>query len=102
MGNTTVEVPTTDLPNATYPFFGRLARMINSGQARSIVFSGIFTTCTTMVNSTFRSSRFCSPRREVPGIVQVVYELNGPVRISDEDRGKLREAFSAWKNGGDA
>ncbi|MFN6161513.1 MAG: AAA family ATPase, partial [Planctomycetota bacterium] len=24
---------------------------------------------------------------------------NGPVRVSDEDRGKLREAWTAWKNG---
>ncbi len=42
---------------------------------------------------------FLQSKTQVPGIVQVVYELNGPVRISDEDRGKLREAWSAWKNG---
>ena len=31
--------------------------------------------------------------------MQVVYELNGPVRISEEDRAKLREAWAAWKVG---
>jgi SpoVK/Ycf46/Vps4 family AAA+-type ATPase len=29
----------------------------------------------------------------------VIYELNGPIRISDEDKVKIREAWTAWKNG---
>ncbi len=99
MGNTTVEVPTTDLPNATYPFFGRLARMINSGQARSIVLSGNIYDLYYDGKQYVPFIPFLQSKTQVPGIVQVVYELNGPVRISDEDRGKLREAWSAWKNG---
>ena len=35
----------------------------------------------------------------MPGLIQVIYELNGPVRLSDDDRVRLREAWSAWKNG---
>lgn len=99
MGNTTVEVPTTDLPNATYPFFGKLARMINSGQARSIVLSG-------NIYDLYYDGRqyvpfipFLQSKTSVPGIIQVVYELNGPVRIAEDDRHKLREAWTAWKNG---
>ena len=99
MGNTTVEVPTSDLPNATYPFFGKLARMINSGQARSIVLSGNIYDLYYDGKQYVPFIPFLQSKTQVAGIVQVVYELNGPVRISDEDRGKLREAWAAWKIG---
>lgn len=99
MGNMSVEVPVNDLPNTSYPFFGRLARMINSGQTRSIVLSG-------NINDLFYDSKqyvplipFLLSKTRVSGVIQVVYELNGPIRISDEDKLKLREAWSAWKNG---
>ncbi len=98
MGNSAVEVPTTDLPNTSYPFFGKLARMINSGQARSIILSG-------NINDLYYDGKqyvpfipFLQSKMHVAGVVQVVYELNGPVRVSDEDRLKLREAWTAWKN----
>ncbi len=32
VGTSTVEVPTADLPQTSYPFFGHLARIINSGR----------------------------------------------------------------------
>ena len=88
-------------PAPTYPFFGQLARMINSGQARSIVVAG-------NVNDLYFDGEkyvpivpFLQTKTRVSGIIQVVYELNGPVRLSDEDRGKLREAWAAWKTGVD-
>lgn len=84
-----------------YEWFSRLARIINSGQARSIIVSG-------NVNDLFYDGEdyaplvpFLNKKTEVVGIVQVVYELNGPVRLSDEDRLKLREAWAAWKTGVD-
>lgn len=99
MGNMSVEVPVNDLPNTSYPFFGRLARMINSGQTRSIVLSG-------NINDLFYDGKqyvplipFLLSKTRVSGVIQVVYELNGPIRISDEDKLKIREAWSAWKNG---
>ena len=88
-------------PAPTYPFFGQLARMINSGQARSIVVAG-------NVNDLYFDGEkyvpivpFLQTKTRVSGIIQVVYELNGPVRLSEEDRGKLREAWAAWKTGVD-
>ncbi|MFO1066373.1 MAG: ATP-binding protein [Pirellulales bacterium] len=45
---------------------------------------------------------FLLSKTRVPGIIPVVYELNGPVRLSEEDRAKLREAWAAWKTGIDA
>lgn len=89
-------------PAPTYPFFGQLARMINSGQARSIVVAG-------NVNDLYFDGEkyvpivpFLQTKTRVSGIIQVVYELNGPVRLSEDDRGKLREAWAAWKTGVDA
>ena len=94
MGN-----PATNPPS--YAFFSRLARTINSGQARSIIVSG-------NVNDLFFDGQeyvplvhFLLKRTEVGGLIQLVYELNGPVRVSESDRHKLREAWAAWKTGVD-
>jgi SpoVK/Ycf46/Vps4 family AAA+-type ATPase len=97
--STSVQVPTVDLPSASYPFFGSLAKIINSGQARSIVLQG------NVYDLYFDGKQyvpllpFVQAKTQVPGLIQVVYELNGPVRVSDDDRNRLREAWSAWKNG---
>jgi hypothetical protein len=84
-----------------YDFFSRLARIINSGQSRSIILSG-------NVNDLYFDGQRYSPltqflleRTRVDGMIQIVYELNGPVRVNDADRGKLREAWAAWKSGAD-
>jgi hypothetical protein len=85
----------------TYEYFTQLARMINSGQARSIIVAG-------NVNDLYFDGEnyvpivpFLLKKTRVGGIIQVVYELNGPVRLSEEDRTKLREAWAAWKTGVD-
>lgn len=85
----------------SYPFFAKLARIINSGQSRSIVLSG-------NVNDLFFDGQqyvplvpFLLVKTKVSGIIPVVYELNGPVRLSEEGRAKLREAWAAWKSGFD-
>ncbi len=84
-----------------YEFFSQLARIINSGQARSIVVSG-------NVNDLFFDGQkyvplvpFLLRKTGVGGLIQVVYELNGPVRLATEDQAKLREAWAAWKTGVD-
>ncbi|MCC7335307.1 MAG: ATP-binding protein [Pirellulaceae bacterium] len=88
---------TIDAPK--YEFFSQLARIINSGQARSIVLSG-------NVNDLFFNGESYMPlvpfllrKTSVSGLIQVVYELNGPVRLRGEDQAKLREAWAAWKTG---
>lgn len=90
---------TTEAPK--YEFFSRLARIINSGQARSIVLSG-------NVNDLFFNGDGYVPlvpyllrKTSVSGLIQIVYELNGPVRVSGQDQAKLREAWAAWKMGVD-
>jgi hypothetical protein len=97
--NTTVHLPTTDLPAASYPFFGQLARIINSGQSRAVVLSGNIYDLYFDGKQYVPIIPFLTSKTQVPGLIQVIYELNGPVRLSDDDRARLREAWSAWKNG---
>jgi hypothetical protein len=94
-----VPLPTQDVPAASYPFFAQLARIINSGQARSVVVSGNIYDLYYDGREYVPLMQFLQSKTKVPGLIQVVYELNGPVRVSDEDRVKLREAWTAWKNG---
>ncbi|MEQ1828925.1 MAG: AAA family ATPase [Pirellula sp.] len=98
MSSVSIQVPTGDVPAATYPFFGNLARIINSGQARSIVVSGNIYDLYFDGKQYVPILPFIQSKTQVPGLIQVVYELNGPIRVSDDDRNKLREAWSAWKN----
>ncbi len=90
----------TEQVNApNYAFFSRLARIVNSGQARSIIVSG-------NVNDLYFDGagyvplvQFLLKKTRVAGMIQLVYELNGPIRIDETDRNRLREAWAAWKVG---
>lgn len=99
MSTVALQVPTGDLPTTSYPFFGNLARIINSGQARSIVISGNIYDLYFDGKQYVPLLAFIQTKTQIPGLIQVVYELNGPVRVSEEDKSKLREAWAAWKNG---
>jgi hypothetical protein len=94
-----VQLPTTDVPAASYPFFSQVARIINSGQSRAIVVSGNIYDLYYDGREYVPLIQFMQNKTKIPGLVQVVYELNGPVRMSDDDRSRLREAWTAWKNG---
>ena len=83
-------LPTQDVPAASYPFFSQLARIINSGQSRAIVVSGNIYDLYYDGKEYVPLIRFLQNKTKVPGLIQVVYELNGPVRIADDDRAKLR------------
>ena len=86
---------------ASYEFFSRLARIINSGQARSIIVSGNVNDLFFDGDSYVPLVPFLLRKTGVNGLTQVVYELNGPVRVNESDRKKLREAWAAWKTGVD-
>lgn len=94
-----VQLPTNDLPAASYPFFSQLARVLNSGQSRSVVLSGNIYDLYFDGKQYVPILPFLISKTQVAGLIQVVYELNGPVRLSEEDRTRLREAWTAWKNG---
>ncbi len=100
---TTIEktIPSVSTPSPNYSFFGKLARIINSGQARSIVISGNINDLYFDGQSYVPLVPYLMAKSKVPGLIQVVYELNGPIRMNDQDRPKLREAWAAWKSGVD-
>lgn len=87
------------VPSVAYKFFGQFARIVNAGQSRSIVLSG------NIYDLYFDGTQyvpivpFLTAKTKVAGLIQVLYELNGPIRIADEDRTKLRNAWAAWKIG---
>lgn len=81
-----------------YEFFKQLAGILNSQQARSVILSG-------NVYDLFYSGTeyvplipFVSGKSAVKGLVRIVYEQNGPIRIL-EGRDKLKNAWIAWKSG---
>ncbi len=94
---------TKDLSVSTpsYPFFTQLASTINSGLARSIILAGNVNDLYFDGSQYVPLVSFLLTKTTVPGLIHIVYELNGPVRMSDEHRLKLREAWSAWKTGVD-
>ncbi len=85
----------------SYVFFTQLASTINSGVARSIILAGNVNDLYFDGNQYVPLIPFLLTKTNVAGLIQIVYELNGPVRLSDEHRAKMREAWAAWKTGVD-
>lgn len=99
MGNAEVRLSTTETPQQnSYPFYISLARIINSGQSRAIVLSGNIYDLFFDGQSYVPLISYLLAKTKLDGLIQVTYELNGPVRLSDTDRTKLRDAWAAWKN----
>lgn len=92
-----------------YPFLRRAGRILNSGQARTLLLTG-------NVHDLFHRAGegkelgdyvplvdLLRHRWQVAGKILVVYELNGPVRFASErDRLALRDAWLRWRTGLDA
>jgi len=83
----------------SYEFFSQFARIVNSGQSRSVVLCG-------NIHDLFWDGKeyvplipFLCTKARTDGLIQIVYELNGPLRIAEEDRQRLRDAWVAWKTG---
>ena len=88
-------------------FFTDLARLLNSGQTRAAALTG-------NVHDLFPVSAaggatdflplvpFLLDKTDAAGLIRVVYELNGPVRVAESDRAELRDAWVRWKAGADA
>jgi hypothetical protein len=88
-----------------YPFFGELARILNAGQARSVLLHGnvhdlFFVKDVGTPGDWVPLIDFLSKKCAVPGIILLVYELHGPLQVQAEgDRAKLKNAWVAWKAG---
>ena len=88
--------------SSTYHFFTNFARLLNSGQSRSVLLGGNIYDLFGDGEAYQSLIPFLLEKTETSGIVQLVYELNGPVRMSDADQAKLRGAWVEWKSGVDA
>ena len=75
-----------------YEFFTHFARILNSGQARSVVL------CGNVYDLFWDGQRyvplipFLCEKAQADRLLQLVYELNGPIRISKTDRQLLTDA----------
>lgn len=90
----------------SYPFFTQLARTINSGQSRSVLLSGnvhdLFYTAGEPQGQYVPLVSFLCEKCRIPGMMLLVYELNGPIRfVNSSDESKLRDAWLSWSAGTD-
>ncbi len=93
--------------NAGYEFFRELARIINAGQSRSVLLSGnvhdlFFVEGEGPHGDYVPLLDFLCKKCQVKGLILVVCELNGPLRVlNPADREKLKTAWIGWKVGTD-
>lgn len=81
-------------------FFSQLRTILNSNQSRSVVLCGNVYDLFNVNGEYVPLLNFLKRRVDIPELMLVVYELNGPVRIEDEEM--MKQAWVAWKGGGDA
>jgi hypothetical protein len=84
-----------------YAFFSRLARIFNSGQARCVVLHGNIHDLFFDGENYVPLISFIRKKTGIAGIIRLVYELNGPIRVAPEDHDRLRDAWVSWKTGVD-
>ena len=85
--------------DTAYAFFKRLARIYNSGQSRCVVLHGNINDLFWDGNAYVPLISFLQEKTDVPGLIRLVYELNGPIRVAAEDYDRLRDAWVRWKTG---
>lgn len=96
----------TSKTTPSYGFFTDLARILNAGQSRSVLLGGnvhdLYYVGDDENGDYHTLIQFLVGKCAVPGLMLLVYELNGPVRTAEEaDRDKLRDAWVSWKTGTD-
>jgi SpoVK/Ycf46/Vps4 family AAA+-type ATPase len=95
------------MTTGAYPFLSRAGRIINSGQARTLILTGnihdLFQCATAETVEYVPLASLLMSAWNVSGIIPLVYELNGPIRfVQPADRGLLRDAWLRWRTGYDA
>ena len=90
----------------TYEFLRNAGRVINSGQARSLTFTGniydLFCVVEEGTEDYLPLVNYLSTSWDLSGIMVLVYELNGPIRfLRESDSQKMRDAWLRWRSGYD-
>ncbi len=86
----------------SYAFFQRLARVYNSGQSRCVILHGNIYDLFWDGSEYVPLIHFVQEKTAVAGLIRLVYELNGPIRVGAADYDRLRDAWVSWKTGMDA
>jgi hypothetical protein len=101
--NTTTDHPA---PAPKHEFFGDLARILNAGQARGVVLHGNVHDLFYIEGESGARGQYVSlieylcRRSMLPGLIVMVYELNGPIRlVGGEGWDKIKSGWIAWKAG---
>ncbi len=81
-------------------FYSKLAATLNSDQSRSVILSGNVYDLFPTESGYVPLIQFLAQRSMTNGLIRIVYELNGPLRVLDEPD-KLKNAWIAWKSGVD-
>jgi hypothetical protein len=81
-------------------FFSKLAAILNSEQSRCVIVSGNVYDLLPANDDYLPLIPFLTHKAKTDGLIRVVYELNGPIRILD-DRDKVKNAWISWKAGVD-
>ena len=81
-----------------YPFYSRLAEILNSEQSRAVVLSGNVYDLFDDGDGYAPLIPFLTKKMQTDGLIRLVYELNGPIRVLDNSD-KLKNSWIAWKSG---
>ncbi|HNQ90441.1 MAG TPA: ATP-binding protein [Verrucomicrobiota bacterium] len=90
-----------------HAFLRQAGRILNSGQARTVVLTGnlydFFAQSRDSATEYLPLLGFLTANWNLPGLIVVVYELNGPIRFArDGDAERMRDAWLRWRTGCDA
>lgn len=91
----------------THSFLLQAGRTLNSGQARTILLTGniydLFCHARDEREEYLPLMAFLTAHWDLPGLIVIVYELNGPIRfVRETDADKLRDAWLRWRSGYDS
>ncbi len=91
----------------TYQFVKQAGRILNSGQARTVVLTGNIYDLLCLPDEREPAYAplidFLCATWNLPSLILVVYELNGPIRfVNEADSQKLRDAWLQWRVGYDS
>jgi SpoVK/Ycf46/Vps4 family AAA+-type ATPase len=91
-----------------YNFLKQAGRILNSGQARTIVLTGNIYDLFCLAREEEQADyvpliEFLSAHWNLSNLILIVYELNGPIRfLRDKDNEKVRDAWFQWRVGYDS
>ena len=91
----------------THDFLKQAGRILNSGQARTVVLTGniydLFGHASSGSVDYLPLMSFLTANWSLPGLIVISYELNGPIRfVQEKDADKLRDAWLLWRSGCDS